>query len=598
MSTPGGAAPKVVLTVAAAVALPQLFLGLHADDFFLLRPLSVAEVAATFAGDWNAGAQGEGGLYRPLVRLSFAVEGALSGHAPWFSHAVTAALFAAIGWMVFQAGLLLSGGKRWLAAAAAVFVLLSPAKNEAVLWLSGRTDVLATFFVLAALLQALRALSDASSGWARAGGALALLTAGLLSKEVAIAGCAILPLAALLLGRAWDTPRRMLLGGPVLLGVAYLLLRRTLLGGLGGYTNNPDLRSLTQFLEPIASSLSALFAPWQGPAAGDFRNALALPGVAGVVGLLWLGGLRRGALFCAGAMVLALLPMITIDITPADGTRVLLLALCMQALLFCSLFPAEGPPEAAPAGRLGAAVLLAATLLLQPLNLATLSEFQAAGFRNAGVLRAVAADYEGTSNAVFVVPEPPRSAPRRILDPGAAFLMAMENEARRLGSVEHVKDVEGPRFFLQPEASLARLALFPQPWMEGIRLVEFRHNGALPHFETYVRKDLDALTPEVLVGVGRSVTLPRLTRPEAGFVVLEVVVDGLKPWQLDAPGSELLAAFPYRGRHFSTWRLPAGEDAGVPALHAGPGPLFPLRSVRWAVFAPPRGYGSYGSESE
>ncbi|HWV39383.1 MAG TPA: tetratricopeptide repeat protein [Vulgatibacter sp.] len=128
-------------------------------------------------------------FYRPLVTLSFALDWRIWGGDPLGFHLTNLALHLACVALVFAIARRLGAAPVAAAVCAAGFGLL-PRLTEAVAWISGRTDVLAACFVLAAL-----AVHRPSAGrrWAAA----ALLLLGLLSKEVAVAGLlAILALEA------------------------------------------------------------------------------------------------------------------------------------------------------------------------------------------------------------------------------------------------------------------------------------------------------------------------------------------------------------------------------------------------------------------
>lgn len=132
--------------------------------------------------------------YRPLVTLSLAVDARLHGANASGFHLTNVLLHTINTWLLY------SLARRWGARPAAAALVasawaLQPRSTEAVAWISGRTDVLATSFVLAALL--LYRADD----WKRRGTAALLLLFGLLSKEVALAGYAAV------LALLWSTRR-------------------------------------------------------------------------------------------------------------------------------------------------------------------------------------------------------------------------------------------------------------------------------------------------------------------------------------------------------------------------------------------------------
>jgi hypothetical protein len=436
-------------------------------------------VLATFTGDWGMGHRGQGGFYRPMVRVSFALDRALHGGSAAGCHLTNGILFLAIVLGAYRAGRLLSGGGHWpLALFLAAGLVLNPVKNEALYWVSGRTDLLAALFVIWSLSCALRALDSRSLPSAVV--ALLLLLGGLLSQEVSLSACAILPLAALLLRPEGPLRREtwLLLLGPPALALVYLAFRAAVLGGLAGYESEP--RSVAVFLESLLTGLSALFWPFQADGPANYANLLALPGILFTVAALFLTRFRRGPVTMVLAMLLALL----IDITPQDGGRVLMLPLCFQVLFIAALFR-RGMLSAPPA----AAVAMLTALLLQNDNLRMLDQFLAAREPNATVIeeawQALATAPDG---AVLVAPEPPRQHPRRLLDPGAALIMALQTrwlEQPRSAS-EDLADARTPRFALRlatPDRTVTLVHAL-QPWMDDLVIhLLHRPGGALARMD-------------------------------------------------------------------------------------------------------------------
>lgn len=140
--------------------------------------------------------------YRPVVVLTYWAEYQVnaryngSPHNPaWaaFPHGVTlavhalcAALVALLGWALFRG----RAGRAWGALAAGVLFAVHPTHAESVVFISGRSDSLATLFLLAAFLSALRARAGRGTLWEPLSALFFLLA--LCSKEAALAGFAIL----------------------------------------------------------------------------------------------------------------------------------------------------------------------------------------------------------------------------------------------------------------------------------------------------------------------------------------------------------------------------------------------------------------------
>src|SRR5690606_38953941 len=107
-----------------------------------------------------------------------------------------------------------------------------------------------------------------------------------------------------------------------------------------------------------------------------------------------------------------------------DGTRVLLMPLCFLSLFTAALLPRTTFLDkfTYPAG----AVLVVLTLTLQPDHSALMMEYVNARKNAHAVVDTVASWAEAAGDeAVMIIPEPSPSGGRRILDPGAALIMAV-----------------------------------------------------------------------------------------------------------------------------------------------------------------------------
>lgn len=144
-----------------------------------LQPLSSYFDRMFFGGPAGAPTRA---FYRPLVVLSFALDWRIWDGSPLGFHVTNVLLHLGCVGLVFGVARKWGARPRDAALAAALFGLL-PRLSEAVAWISGRTDLLASIFVLSALW-----IHRPETGrrWITA----ALLLLGLLSKEVAIAGVA------------------------------------------------------------------------------------------------------------------------------------------------------------------------------------------------------------------------------------------------------------------------------------------------------------------------------------------------------------------------------------------------------------------------
>ena len=287
-----GALAFLLLPVAVALGYePALRNDLVWDD-----RVHILENPAVREARWGEIAtQPVGSYYRPVVFATFALEARAVGVAPPVFHATNLALHALVAILLFCAASALGAGSG-VALAGSLLFALHPVQSEAVLYVSGRTDVLGAVFALSALWLHLR-----SAGWcdapvlryARVGAALCF-GFSLGCKESAAA----LPLAFALGDRMFASGRR----GPLaellrlwpyaLVLVAYAGWRASLPGvglALGGPSDATAriataLAALADYarllvlpvglhLERFASSEP----PWR-PLAGLFLLGLALAG--------------------------------------------------------------------------------------------------------------------------------------------------------------------------------------------------------------------------------------------------------------------------------------------------------------------------------
>lgn len=173
-------------------------------------------------------------FYRPLVTLSFAVDWQVWSGNPMGFHLTNLLLHLACVALVFGVGRRWGASPLAAAIASSVFGLL-PRSTEAVAWIAGRTDLLATAFVLAGVL-----VHSFGRRWTAA----ALVFGGLLAKEVALAG--LLALLAIELVEARKAPkgearwsRRLV--PPGVAAAAYLALRLHGSGGISSLSRSTRL---------------------------------------------------------------------------------------------------------------------------------------------------------------------------------------------------------------------------------------------------------------------------------------------------------------------------------------------------------------------
>ena len=172
--------------------------------------------------------------YRPLITLTFFLDVQIWGLHPLGFHLTNVIAHAAVTVAVLAVARLALGGGPAAAICALVFAL-HPLHTESVSFVSGRTDVVATFFFLLALLAYDR--SRARERWGPLAWSLAAYLLALLAKEVAITLPVVLALWDGLVrgdlrdrGAAWRAAGRYAAYGAVT--ALYLGLRVFALAGL------------------------------------------------------------------------------------------------------------------------------------------------------------------------------------------------------------------------------------------------------------------------------------------------------------------------------------------------------------------------------
>ena len=368
-----GAAAAAVAACAVLAWLPALGAGFVSDDFVLLRAAEGVESPVWPFGHNDLGEDpGSGHFYRPLWVLWNAGLLELFGDEPAAFHAGNLLLFAliAIEVLLLARTLLPPAG----AFVAAVAFALYPRHGESVAWVSGSTDLLAVAVGLGALLCLL-------APWPGRRGVLAaaaLTAAAALAKEAAF----LLPVLGVLLlfarGRVTPPPLRegggsersrgALLAGPAAMAaalVAVFAARTVVLGGLGGYGDDPVGPGRV-----VASGVSYAVAALSPPQLEllRFPVLLAVPLALGG-GLAWRvlrhGGERRTVALAGLAwFAIALLPVLglPLDLNSSNGERLMLLPSVGLALSLGTLVPDR--PQPAVVGALAAAGLAAALLCL------------------------------------------------------------------------------------------------------------------------------------------------------------------------------------------------------------------------------------------
>src|SRR5207237_699960 len=215
-----------------------------------------------FSVSWG---QEHGGFFRPLFIWSYVIESRIWGVRPFGYHFTNVIFHGVNAFLVFKLTSKLVqrfaptpiGGTRVAIAAAALF-LLHPSHTEAVTWISGRADLIATFFILASLLAYLAYANGAHTS--RLIASLTCFVLALLAKESAIC----LPFLILVVGvvqpvRSKKTITQILKQFALFLSIlaGFVVIRALFIGSIiGGHGAPPYLklstRSVRQHLVQVA----------------------------------------------------------------------------------------------------------------------------------------------------------------------------------------------------------------------------------------------------------------------------------------------------------------------------------------------------------
>jgi len=184
-----------------------------------IRGLNADNLSRIFGSHYWQTAAGQGGLYRPVVILSYALNHAAGGLDPWGYHFVNVLLHALNAVLVFVVIEELFQDRRFAFWSGVLFAL-HPIRSEGVAYVAGRAEPLAALFFLAAWWCYLR------RRWAA--GAVAFLLAAL-SKESAFTFLLIPVLSDVVRRRK---PEPIGWAGFALAAAAALGLRHAVLGGV------------------------------------------------------------------------------------------------------------------------------------------------------------------------------------------------------------------------------------------------------------------------------------------------------------------------------------------------------------------------------
>lgn len=390
-------------TLGVLVYAPALFSYFSSDDFLHLG--RVIEGHLPFVPEGHTG-----GFLRPVIGASLWLEYHLWGLHPLGFHAANILVHVANSLLVTALARRLQPpamrDSHFFPVASGLVFLLMACHAEPVSWISGRTDVFATCFMLLGLVWAAQGLETNALGHFAA--SLCAFAAALATKESALAFPAVLAVLAaqkrLRDRRALSAAARGWLVANLLLLGAYFLCRRAIIGAfIGGYGAHGHLRMNRDILAQATSRFAwrAFFPVMPESVAEWMAQRATLLGMLWVVFVLAVGALlllrawRRQRLGLAIVLFFAfwaaLLPVINVRIqwTNPEGERFLYFASAFAAM---ALVHAIGK---IPATRFRV-LLVGAVLITQgSLLFAAVWNWQAAGAIARSVVEGLQTQYTG-----------------------------------------------------------------------------------------------------------------------------------------------------------------------------------------------------------
>jgi hypothetical protein len=333
------------------------------DDF--------AQIGKVMAGNLSVvWGKEHGGFFRPLFILSYLIDSTVWGARPFGFHLTNIVFHSLNAFLTFILSQRLVADlklpdytKRMISIGAGALFLLHPSHTEAVSWISGRADVLATFFCLVSLLSYLEYARSRRT--AQLALSLLCFALGLLAKESAICLPFLVLALGLLRGAAFtdrNAFRRFLALMAIYFSIllVFVAVRSLFIGSLiGGYGTSQHLNfsptwlrdrlleaSVRSVLPVLPSQLSwFLFKPLQSRVFILFSLACA-SGVGAVIFLRrrWYGpsDLKEQNRLLIGLVILflvSLLPVINLRLTLYQtlGERFLYLPSVFSCLLMTYL---------------------------------------------------------------------------------------------------------------------------------------------------------------------------------------------------------------------------------------------------------------------
>lgn len=321
------------------------------DSYFLSDDF--AQIGKVLGGDWSVvWGREHGGFFRPLFILSYVVDSRIWGERPVGYHLTNVLLHGLNSYLIYRLALSLlwpqqlpEESMRRLGVVAGLLFLLHPSHTEAVSWISGRADLLATLFSMAALLACIFHIENGSRRYLLV--SLFSFALALLSKESAASLPFIIVALGIYLARAATGERgkkgfarAIKTSAPFfLLLLLFLVVRRVALGAwLGGYGAEQHLNFSPGWLRDrfLQASLRAVL-PAMPPELADIllkplKSAAFILVTLGLVALIVIllrrrrlrvekaarGLQNRLALLLLAAFALSLLPVINLRLSLFD----------------------------------------------------------------------------------------------------------------------------------------------------------------------------------------------------------------------------------------------------------------------------------------
>jgi len=301
-----------LMLLTALAFWPAIHFYFLSDDFLIVR------YANTSPPGWTLfTAPGGDGFYRPLGNLSLAATAIWAGYSPVAWHVAALAIHAANVWLVWRMSQHFFPSQLTSGFAAALFAIHGT-RPEAVAWIAGRFDLVATFFFLCGLWFYLR-----SNRRRYLVASLICMILAILSKESAY----LFPLVLLLFPAATRMRKTTL---PFFAAAILLFAHRIwLFGGLGGYQDphQAGSQALTIGLSTIKTLALRLWMALYFPIDWSVAPGVALTALA----ILYLGALlilaagrpaREKLLFGFGFLAISIVPplhLLGIDDTLANS---------------------------------------------------------------------------------------------------------------------------------------------------------------------------------------------------------------------------------------------------------------------------------------